>query len=147
MTTLGLDHVSLTVADLDRSLTFYNGLLGIPILGRGEEKEGGAAALVGGRSAHFEYADLDLGSGQILELLHFVRPRKESRFVQSHVDSGHFGLRVDDLAQTLRRLQKSGFEPRTEPVKLEAPDWWHGATCVYVTDPDGITVELVQRRR
>jgi len=146
MTTLGLDHVSLTVTDLDRSVAFYNGLLGIPILGRGEEKEGAATALVGGRSAQFAYADLDLGSGQILELLCFVRPRKESRSVKPDLHNGHFGLRVDDLAQTLTRLRRSGFEPRTEPVQLEAPAWWHGTTCVYVTDPDGITVELVERR-
>jgi len=30
MRTLGLDHVSLTVADLDRSVAFYHDLLGIP---------------------------------------------------------------------------------------------------------------------
>jgi catechol 2,3-dioxygenase-like lactoylglutathione lyase family enzyme len=143
---LGLDHVSLAVADLDRSIAFYHGLLDIPILGRGEERGGGAVALVGG-SAHFRYADLDLGSGQILELLQFVLPKNETRSGRSGIEKGHFGLRMDDLAGTLRRLRKSGFEPRTEPVHLEAPSWWQGATCVYVTDPDGATVELVERRR
>ena len=145
MTILGLDHISVTVVDLERSLAFYHDLLGIPVLGRGEEKEGGGASVVGLRAAHFEYADLDLGLGQILELLHFVRPKAAARRSRREIAQGHFGIRVDDLPATLSRLRKSGFEPRTEPVQLESPAWWRGATCVYVTDPDGTTVELVER--
>ncbi len=147
MKILGLDHVSVVVADLDRSLAFYHGLLGIPILGRGEEKDGGATAILGMKSAHFRFADLDLGSGQILELLQFVGPRVSTRSRRPDVSRGHFGLRVDDLAKAVSRLRKSGFRPRTDPVELEAPAWWQGARCVYVTDPDGTTVELVERRR
>ena len=147
MTTLGLDHVSLVVSDIDHSLAFYHGLLKIPILGRGEEEDGGAAAVLGLKSVHFQYADLDLGAGQILELLHFVRSKKAARPHTRTAQSGHFGLRVDDLELTLSRLRRSGFSPRTDPVVLDQPRWWRGATCVYVTDPDGATVELVERHR
>jgi len=145
VTTLRLDHVSLTVSDIDRSLAFYHGLLKIPVLGRGEE--GGAAAILGLKSVHFQYADLDLGSGQILELLRFVRPKKPARPHTRGAKNGHFGLRVDDLELTLSRLRRSGFSPRTDPVVLDQPRWWRGATSVYVTDPDGATVELVERHR
>jgi len=147
VTTLRLDHVSLTVSDIDRSLAFYHGLLKIPVLGRGEEEDGGAAAILGLKSVHFQYADLDLGSGQILELLRFVRPKKPARPHTRGAKNGHFGLRVDDLELTLSRLRRSGFSPRTDPVVLDQPRWWRGATCVYVTDPDGATVELVERHR
>ncbi len=147
MTTIGLDHVSLTVCDLDRSLAFYHGLLKIPILGRGEEEDGGAASVLGLKSVHFQYADLDLGSGQILELLHFVPSKKPARGHTRVPKDGHFGLRVDDLKLTLSRLRRFGVSPRTDPVLLNGPRWWRGARCVYVTDPDGVTVELVERRR
>jgi catechol 2,3-dioxygenase-like lactoylglutathione lyase family enzyme len=146
MRTLGLDHVSLTVADLDRSLAFYHNLLGIPILGRGEETASGGASISGLKGAHFLFADLDLGTGQILELLQYLRPKgtRRSRRVYDP-GSGHVGLRVDDLRKVLSRARRSGFEPRAAPVVLEDPVWWRGATCVYLVDPDGVTVELVQR--
>ena len=79
MRTLGLDHVSLTVADLDRSVAFYHDLLGIPILGRGEETASGASSISGLKGAHFLFVDLDLGSGQILELLQYLRPKSTRR--------------------------------------------------------------------
>jgi catechol 2,3-dioxygenase-like lactoylglutathione lyase family enzyme len=44
-----------------------------------------------------------------------------------------------------RLVTDAGFESRSEPVTLhDAGPYWTGSTVVYVTDPDGITVELVQ---
>jgi len=146
MRTLGLDHVSLTVADLDRSVAFYHDLLGIPILGRGEETASGASSISGLKGAHFLFVDLDLGSGQILELLQYLRPKSTRRSRREYDrGSGHVGLRVDDLKAVLSRARRAGFEPRADPVELEDPAWWRGAICVYLVDPDGVTVELVQR--
>jgi glyoxylase I family protein len=148
MRTVALDHVSLTVADLDRSVAFYHDLLGIPILGRGEERASGGASISGVKGAHFLFADLDLGTGQILELLHYLRPKGTPRSRRVYdPGSGHVGLRVDDLTAVLSRARQSGFEPRAAPVELETPAWWRGAVCVYLVDPDGVTVELVQRRK
>lgn len=58
---IGLDHVSISVADLDRSLAFYRDLLGLPVLGRGEESGGDIETITGianrggdvGRDSHF----------------------------------------------------------------------------------------------
>lgn len=147
MKAVGLDHVSVSVRDLDRSLDFYHGLLGIPVLGRGEEKTPEAASITGLSGAHFRYADLDLGSGQILELLQYLSP-KGTPLKQNVYDpgSGHLAIRVDDAAAALRKLKRAGVEARSKPVELQEPDWWRGAKCVYVSDPDGVTVELVERR-
>jgi catechol 2,3-dioxygenase-like lactoylglutathione lyase family enzyme len=146
MRALGLDHVSVTVNDIDRSLVFYHELLGLPILGRGEEKGTDVARVTGLGGAHFRYADLDLGSGQILELLQYLYPRGTPLKQSVHdPGSGHLALRVDDIQEVLRRMNQAGVSARSEPVTLEEPLWWQGATCVYVTDPDGVTVELVER--
>lgn len=146
MTVTAIDHVSVTVLDLDRSLAFYHGLLRLPILGRGEEKNSPATGVMGTERAHYLYADLDLGSGQILELLQYSSPQG-TPVTQRVFDpgSGHIGLRVDDLAAVLRRLEPAGVRARSPPVELDEPAWWRGARCVYVTDPDGVTVELVER--
>lgn len=142
----GLDHVSVTVADLDRSLAFYHELLRIPLLGRGEDD--GPPVVQGSRtlSSRFRFADLSLGDGQILEILQYLtpkyRPLHPSPFAPG---GGHIGLRIADLDDALARLRKAGVAPRFEPIPVDSPAWWAGARVVYVTDPDGTTVELVER--
>lgn len=148
MRVLGVDHVSVTTADLDRSVQFYHDLLGIPVHGTGVEESPSVAAIVGVGRARFRYADLDLGHGHILELLQYLSPEgKPHRANVYDPGSGHIAFRVDDLEAVLARLKKAGVEARSKPVLLEEPAWWSGARVVYLTDPDGVTVELVERPR
>lgn len=148
MKVLGVDHVSVTVGDLERSLGFYHDLLGIPVHGTGVEESAAVTAIVGVEHARFRYADLDLGHGHILELLQYLSP-KGTPHRPSVYDpgSGHIAVRVDDLDAMLAKLRAAGIQARSDPVELEEPAWWAGARVVYVTDPDGATVELVQRTR
>lgn len=142
----GLDHVSVTVADLDRSLSFYQGLLKIPLLGRGEDDGPPISGPRGRTASRFRYADLELGGGQTLELLQYLRPKKTPlRPTPFAPGGGHIGIRVEDLKAALRRLREAGVLPRFKPIQVDAPAWWAGARVVYVSDPDGTTVELVQR--
>jgi catechol 2,3-dioxygenase-like lactoylglutathione lyase family enzyme len=141
-----LDHISVTVADLDRSLEFYQGLLEIPVLGRGEEEGPPVPGPRGPTRSRFLYADLDLGEGQILELLRYLRPKSKALRGSAYAPGGgHFGVRVANLNTVLRRLKAAGVLPRFQPVRLDSPSWWAGARVVYVSDPDGTTVELVER--
>ncbi len=141
----GIDHVSVSVSDLDRSLRFYQGLLGLPLLGRGEEEGPTLSGPSGDVRSRFRFADLDLGTGQLLELLQWLEPHGVPGRVSVHdPGSGHVGLQVDSLDDALRILATAGFSPRFDPVRLEAPGWWAGARVVYVSDPDGATVELVE---
>lgn len=146
MRVLGIDHVSVTAADLDRSVAFYHGLLRIPLHGTGVEASPSVASVVGLEGARFRYADLDLGHGHILELLQYLDPVGTPRR-PNVIDpgSGHIAFLVDDLDAVLGRLRAAGVEPRSEPATLEEHAWWAGARVVYVTDPDGVTVELVER--
>lgn len=147
MRVLGVDHVSVTVADLERSLRFYRDLLGISVLGTGIEESPSVTAVVGVERARFRYGDLDLGDGRILELLQYLSPQGTPHRPNVYdPGSGHLALRVDDLDAMLGRLKKEGIEARSEPVELDEPAWWSGARVVYLTDPDGVTVELVERR-
>jgi hypothetical protein len=44
-------------------------------------------------------------------------------------------------------VTEAGHPARSEPVELtDAGPFWSGTTVVYVTDPDGVTIELVQAR-
>jgi catechol 2,3-dioxygenase-like lactoylglutathione lyase family enzyme len=145
--TRGLDHVSVTVADLERSLRFYQGLLEVPLLGRGEDDGPPITGPTGVSRSRFKYADLDLGAGQILELLQYLQPQvKPLEPTPFAPRGGHIGLRVPDLEASLDRLRAAGVPPRFDPIQLDSPAWWAGARVVYVSDPDGTTVELVERR-
>src|SRR5712671_2744999 len=54
-----IDHVGLTVADLDRAVEFWCGRLGLRLLGRVTETGPDIAALIGEDSVELEIADLD----------------------------------------------------------------------------------------
>jgi catechol 2,3-dioxygenase-like lactoylglutathione lyase family enzyme len=86
-------------------------------------------------------ADLDLGDGRVLELIE----NRDGKAPPDHAGS-HIAFQVDDIVATHRRLVKAGVKARSKPQPLgpEAGRHWAGCIVVYLTDPDGATVELVQ---
>jgi len=140
MTVTGLHHVSLSVADLDRSLAFYRDLLGIPVREQVEAAGGVVTEISGESVGRVRIADLDLGDGRVLELVCELDHEPTSHA------GGHVALAVDDVHAVCRRVVEAGFEARSEPVTLgpDAGRHWAGAVVVWITDPDGATVELVQ---
>lgn len=141
----GLDHVSVSCSDIERSLGFYTDVLGIPVMQRGETGDGELAAITGTDSA-VRFADLNLGDGRVLELLQYLtedaRP-STARFFDP--GSGHISLRVPDAAAAHAALVANGVAVRSEPIKLEEQGYWNGAKLFYASDPDGVTVEIIER--
>jgi len=142
----GLDHVSVTCADLERSLAFYHGMLGIPVRSRGQLAGPAIDAVLGHDGVDGAFADLELGEGRTLELLQYRRPHGAPLDVAVHrPGAGHLALRVDDVDALARRLEQAGCAPGAA-VTLDKPgSFWHGARILYVQDPDGAVVELIQR--
>ena len=116
--TLGLDHIVLRVADVERSIAFYRAILGCR-----EERRVASIGLVQMRA----------GSAMI-DLV----PAKGER---AGGDLDHFALRIApwDADAILAHLEAHG-------VKAEAPAlryWAEGeGWSIYFDDPDGHTVEL-----
>jgi catechol 2,3-dioxygenase-like lactoylglutathione lyase family enzyme len=145
MTITGLNHVSVTTLDLDRSLAFYHDLLGLPLLDRGEIEAAHLDTIIGQGRVRLRWAELDLGAGQILELFQYRSPTG-TPIHQTTADPGsvHIALNVQDIDATHRRLQTAAVTCRSTPVEIPSGDW-AGARCFYALDPDGVTIELVQR--
>jgi len=147
MTVTGIDHAGLTVADLERSLGFYEGLLGLPLAGIAREESPDISAIVGHAGTRVLIADLMLPGGGVLELLQYEEPAGAPAQA-SHTQAGtaHIALGVRDLAALQRRLVAAGVDIVSErPVTLRTGDSWNGATVLYVRDPDRNLIELIER--
>jgi catechol 2,3-dioxygenase-like lactoylglutathione lyase family enzyme len=117
---LGLDHIVLHVADVQRSLRWYTGKLGLRPL-RVAEYEAGLVP----------FPSVEVAPGVIIDL--------DGRGERTGENLAHFCLEVSEV--DLRRLAASGsFEPVAGPYRR-----WGArgeADLVYITDPDGNVIEL-----
>lgn len=118
--TLGLDHVVLRVADMDRAMGFYCGVLGMR-----EERRVERIGLV----------QLRAGASMV-DLV----PTKDDADRNGR-DMDHFAIRVAPWDAEAIRAHLAGHGYATEPAAMRngaEGDGW----SIYVDDPDGNTVEL-----
>ncbi len=149
MSILGLDHAGVTVANLDRSLTFYEGLLGLAVAAISLEEGAEIEAIVGHPGARLRIADLTLPAGGVLELVQYEVPA-EAPVTARHTQAGtsHIALRVGNLAEVHGRLAAAGADLiSTAPVPISDEGEFAGCTVLYLRDPDGNVIELVERPR
>ena len=143
MTHERLSHIGICVSDLARSVEFYRDLLGFRELSRLEVSGKEAAQLLALEDVELEAVYLER-DGTRIELLHFSRPGEsagETPRPMNRPGLTHLSLRTEDLDATLRRLEASGIAalPGTH---IERPEFETAA--VFVSDPDGTRIELVQ---
>ena len=143
-----LHHTGLTVADLDRSLAFYCGALGLEVVMRQEQEGGYLAAITGYAGAHVRMAHLVApDGGHRLELFQYLRPAGRAVAPEPRdVGVTHVCLVVEDVHEAYARVRDAGGSPVSEPVRVDAGAN-AGAWALYVRDPDGITIELFEPAR
>jgi catechol 2,3-dioxygenase-like lactoylglutathione lyase family enzyme len=142
----GLDHVSVTCGDLDASIAFYAGVLGIEVTARGGSDDREIALMMDLERVRLRWADLDVGDGITLELVQFLHP-SGSPVTKSLWDPGatHIGLQVADIDATHARLREADVRVVSKPVRLTEEGSWYGSKVLYAIDPDGTWIELVER--
>jgi lactoylglutathione lyase len=120
-------HTMLRVGDLDRSIAFYTGLLGMQLLRRKD--------FPGGR---FTLAFLGYGAESeqtVLELTH----NWDTASYELGTAYGHIAIGVDDVYAACERIKARGGKVVREPGPMQ-----HGSTVLaFVEDPDGYRVELL----
>lgn len=122
-----LEHVNLTVRDLEQSIDFYCSLFGWRIRWRGQNSAGRAAAHVG---TEFSYlAMFQASESTVSEPL----PRLDS----SAPGFNHLGFVVEDMDTVVVRLRALGVQPKSD-------EQYDPGRHVYFIDPDGVEVELVE---
>jgi catechol 2,3-dioxygenase-like lactoylglutathione lyase family enzyme len=142
---LSANHVGLTVSDLERSVAFYCDLLGFNIAyERGEVTAEYMPRLVGIPGARLKIVGLDI-PGLHIDLVEYIEPKGgTSAGTTADVGNLHIGFTVDDLWAAYRHLSAAGVRFKSEPVSpTTGPN--KGGWAVYFIDPDGITLEMIQR--
>jgi catechol 2,3-dioxygenase-like lactoylglutathione lyase family enzyme len=138
----GLDHVALSVRDLNESLHFYRDLLGlelIRVLECGADSKLGTVVGMPGCAARI--AHLRFGSA-MLELFQYLDPRGEpvaAARKQADIGWAHFGFISRDVRSDYEALRQAGVRFLSEPVEFR-PNVW----IVYFYGPDREVCELRQ---
>jgi catechol 2,3-dioxygenase-like lactoylglutathione lyase family enzyme len=144
-TVVGTNHTSFTVSDMDRSVGFFTDVLGFELLHRGGRDPAFIEKVVGVPGADIEVAYIQ-APGHRLELIQYRGPQDRGKVVSRPCDTGfaHVAFDVDDIDAVLEAARHAGVEPLSPPQQLEhGPN--KGGKVVYTRDPDGITIEFIQK--
>lgn len=127
-------HTMLRVVDLERSLAFYVGQLGMTLFRREAYPEGRFTLAFVGYGAE--------GRSAVIELIH--NWGRES--YDPGTGYGHIALAVRDVAETCARLASRGVNVvrPAGPMTFSSPDRIEPETIAFIEDPDGYRIELIE---
>lgn len=147
-----LHHINLVVADLERSLAFYVGLLGMRVTFQTTLSGDWIDRVVGLRGvvAHCVFLQPD-GGGCRIELLRYESPEGVALDAASLPHTAglrHFAVEVTGLDDLYDRLSAAGVAFVSPPVQVpfRIVDGIQKRLC-YARDPDGVIVELCTHER
>ena len=141
---IATDHTGITVANLERSLSFWRDVLGFELSHRAHHTGDLASEVTGVPGAEISIAVLK-GYGHKIELLEYLAPPERKRMEPRPCDVGsvHVAFTVDNLDAVLSTIAASGWKAAGQPQTLQSgPN--AGKRVVYVRDPDGTTIEFMQ---
>jgi len=141
---IAADHTGITITNLERSLVFWQDVLGFELSHRAHHTGDLASEVTGVPGAEILLAVLK-GYGHKIELLEYLAPsdRKHADLRPCDVGSVHVALTVDNLDAVLRAIAASGWKAAGKPQTLKTgPN--AGKRVVYVRDPDGTIIEFMQ---
>jgi lactoylglutathione lyase len=124
-------HTMLRVGELERSIAFYCGVLGMKELRRHDYPEGRFTLAFVGYAPESE--------ATAIELTH----NWDTRQYELGQGFGHLAIEVDDAAAACASIKAKGGK-----VVREAGPMKHGTTVIaFAEDPDGYRIELIEKRR
>jgi len=154
-----VDHVALTVPDLEAAIDFYTRVIGGVFLYRiGPFDARELPRMPDGRdwtSAHVNVADaalniamLQVGPNLMLELFEYSRPEQRRAEPPRNCDLGghHIAFKVTDLDEAITYLQRHGLRVMAGPIVLDSGPC-QGLRVIYFLDPWGNQLELVEYER
>ena len=143
----GVDHIGITVPDIEQATAFFVDVLGCELLYEREppgddsprERLGVPA---GSRIQAVSF--LRCANGANIELFEFYSPDQREEFPRpSDVGIQHLAVYVDDLDAAVEHLRRHGVNLMSGPNPLPGPEAGEGNRFIYARTPWGLTVELI----
>ncbi len=143
MAILGLHHVGISTANLERSVAFYCTLFGFEKIFDYEWKAGAEMfdRMMALRGTAARVVMLRTGAC-FLEIFEFASPKPEPQDPNRPVSAyglNHLCITVDDAVAECKRLESLGLRLHCQPIRSELP-----VTGTYGRDPDGNVIEILQ---
>ena len=133
-------HPGIRVSDIERSAQFYIDALGGHWQTSPMTYEGPDADLIMGGTPNTRFKVCHIGFDEgTIELFEFVPSRPVDPIVPAHGGIIHYAFQVDDVPAALERVERAGGKRYWPEVRDMDP----GFQVVYVTDPDGHVLELI----
>ncbi len=142
-----INHIGISVRDLDRSIEFYRDITGGELEFINDMSGEGLARVTGDAKPLLRFCMIRLGN-TVLELIEWSQPKGADKS-GAGVDVGkiHIAFEVSDIDAVCERLQAKGVQllapPHTFTDADGSPDVI-GATFAYFLDPDGVGLEVFQ---
>lgn len=136
-----VQHIAISVSDMEEALRFYSGLLGLEVMMDMElENDPAIEAILGVKNIRMRYV-LFSGMGARLNLLEFKRPKGENVARKLRpCDHGihHLAFVVDDVEAAYKELSAKGVEFISPPQQTGL------AKANAMRGPDGVVIELFE---
>lgn len=117
--------IMIRVYDIDRSLEFYQTVLGLKVIKTRDEFKG----------AKLYYLAENENDPYLTLCYNFHHPEKYNH--GTHF--GHIGYTIKSMEEFTQKLKNLGIGYSREPFKTES-----GYTLGFIKDPDGVNIELVE---
>jgi catechol 2,3-dioxygenase-like lactoylglutathione lyase family enzyme len=142
----GFSHAGVQVAELERSIAFYE-KLGLELAARWTNSEEYVGRQVGYPGVVLQVAVMSIpGSDAVLELLEYQGVERAAIDpATANPGTGHFCLAVEDLEEIYARLE--GEVDFIAPPQTPTIGPNKGGRAIYAKDPDGYRVEMLQSPR
>lgn len=118
-------HTRMRVSDLNRTLAFYTGVLGLEVV---EQK-------TSPRGSHLAFLRVP-NSEELIELCSFP----SSGPVKVQEDLVHLAFQVDNLEDAMAALRHQGIPITDGPTRTAS-----GSRFIFIDAPDGYEIELIER--
>jgi len=126
------EHVGMTVSNMDRAVAFYCELLGLKLHLRKKTDDGA------------ELAFLDAGGGMLEIIAPINGARRAVDVPDDTAGLRHLTFLYEDVDRTFARLEMAGVDVKERPRVAYNPEVLQ--KVAFVRDPDGIIIELAQRK-
>lgn len=138
-------HVGVCCSDLERSTRFYTEALGFRHVFTMEMGDEVAATM---EQTNIRFQSRMLARGDVrVELLHWLDPQASgptTRRPMTQLGITHLCFRVDDLESAVAKVEECGGAVHRQTFSQLDGGGAVPVRLIYVTDPDGVRVELME---